>query len=160
MLTKDPYWRCGRVASVVAWTAEALVAGQVSASTSVSLRVILIDIISVLSYRSFLALDRPSSCIPQLCSSSLHRRNNVLCRRSHRVAHRRPRCDQYQRSLRAATGRRPALRRPDLRRQRKCTYVCVCVAKGCFNLLHKANSHACYLFSFALGLVILFDWDC
>ena len=120
--------------------------GQVSASTSVSLRVILIDIISVLSYRSFLALDRPSSCIPQLCSSSLHRRNNVLCRRSHRVAHRRPRCHQYQRSLRAATGRRPALRSPDLRRQRKCMYVCV-RCKGMLQFNTYGNiSHVLFTF--------------
>ena len=79
--------------------------------------------------------------------------NHVLCRRPHRIAHRRPRRYQYQRPLRAATGRRPALRRPDLRRQRKCMQLGGMFRHVIAFIVHRAYDISRFFVLFNLGWI-------
>ena len=79
--------------------------------------------------------------------------NHVLCCRPHRIAHRRPCRYQYQRSLRAATCRRPALCRPDLRRQRKCMQLGGMFRHVIAFIVHRAYDISRFFVLFDLGWI-------
>ena len=133
--------------------------GQVSASTSVSLRVILIDIryqccLTALSLLWTDPLLASLSCVRLLSAFA------IMFSAAARIASRT--------AVRAATNTsalsalRPAVAQPFVVRTFAASVsacMCVCVAKGCFNLIHIATSHTCCLLLFVLGLVVLFHWD-